>query len=105
MRPIAALFVDARGAYSKLPAVDPWPEIRDARLYAGTDPVVAHPPCVRWCRLAGLVEARWGYKRGDDGGCFGMALAAVRRCFGASRVFSSLGSVRNRASTNGRGGG
>jgi hypothetical protein len=29
--------------------------------------------------LAGLVEARWGYKRGEDGGCFAAALAAVRR--------------------------
>jgi hypothetical protein len=25
------------------------------------------------------VEARWGHKRGDDGGCFAAALAAVRR--------------------------
>jgi hypothetical protein len=41
-------------------------------------PVVAHPPCSRWCRLAGLVEARWGHKRGEDGGCFAAALAAVR---------------------------
>jgi hypothetical protein len=41
--------------------------------------VVAHPPCSRWCRLAGLVEARWGHKRGEDGGCFAAALDAVRR--------------------------
>ncbi len=27
---------------------------------------------------AGLVEARWGHTRGDDGGCFAAALAAVR---------------------------
>jgi len=40
---------------------------------------VAHPPCSRWCRLAGLVEARWGHKRGEDGGCFEAALNAVRR--------------------------
>lgn len=37
-----------------------------------------HPPCSRWCRLAGLVEARWGHKRGDDGGCFAAALRSVR---------------------------
>lgn len=29
--------------------------------------------------MAGLVEAVYGYKRGDDGGCFAAALAAVRR--------------------------
>ena len=76
---IAALFVQRDGCYYGLPDVDPWDEARDARLYAGPHPVVAHPPCSRWCRLAGLVEARWGHKRGDDGGCFASALASVRR--------------------------
>ena len=76
---IAALFVEKNGAYYGLPDVDPWPLDRDARTYAGPHRVVAHPPCARWCRLAGLVEARWGHKRGDDGGCFASALASVRR--------------------------
>lgn len=62
-----------------MPGVDPWDEARDARLYAGPYPVVAHPPCSRWCRLAGLVEARWGHKRGEDEGCFASALDSVRR--------------------------
>lgn len=75
---IAALYVEEGGAYYGLPDVDPWPESRDARRYAGPHPVVAHPPCARWCRLAGLVEARWGHKRGEDGGCFAAALDAVR---------------------------
>jgi hypothetical protein len=75
---IAALYVQKNGPYFALNGVDPWDETRDARTYAGDDPVVAHPPCSRWCRLAGLVEARWGHKRGDDGGCFKAALAAVR---------------------------
>jgi hypothetical protein len=75
---IAALFVETGGAYFDVPGVDPWDEARDARRYAGPFPVVAHPPCSRWCRLAGLVEARWGHKRGDDGGCFAAALKAVR---------------------------
>lgn len=75
---VAALYVERGGVYWNLPGVDPWDEERDARLYAGPWPVVAHPPCARWCRLAGLVEARWGYKRGDDGGCFAAALNAVR---------------------------
>jgi len=76
---IAALFVDGNGCYADLPDVDLWDETRDARTYPGPHPVVAHPPCSRWCRLAGLVEARWGHKRGDDGGCFASALDSVRR--------------------------
>lgn len=76
---IAALFVEKGGVYYGLPDVDPWDEERDARLYVGPWPVVAHPPCSRWCRLAGLVEARWGHKKGEDGGCFASALASVRR--------------------------
>jgi len=76
---IAALFVQPRGCYAELDGIDAWPEERDARRYAGPHPVVAHPPCSRWCRLAGLVEARWGHKRGEDDGCFESALASVRQ--------------------------
>ena len=75
---IAALFVSPRGPYAGLPGVELWDQARDARRYAGPYPVVAHPPCERWCRLAGLVEARWGHKRGDDDGCFESALHSVR---------------------------
>jgi hypothetical protein len=75
---IAALYVQTNGCYFGLPDVDPWDEARDARKYAGPWPVVAHPPCARWCRLAGLVEKRWGHKKGDDGGTFAAALASVR---------------------------
>ncbi len=76
---VAALFVDPKGVYAELPDVDIWDEARDARNYAGPYPVVAHPPCSRWCRLAGLVEARWGHTRGEDGGMFASALESVRR--------------------------
>lgn len=79
---VAALFVETNGAYFNLPDVDAWDVERDARNYRGQHPVVAHPPCSRWCRLAGLVEARWGHKRGEDGGMFASALANVRRCGG-----------------------
>lgn len=75
---IAALYVEKNGPYFGLTGVDPWDKERDARLYAGPWPVVAHPPCARWCQLAGFVEHRFGYKRGDDGGCFAAALDAVR---------------------------
>jgi len=76
---IAALYVETGGAYYGLDDVDPWPEERDARLYDGPWPVVAHPPCARWSPLAYLNQAQHGYKVGDDGGCFAAALAAVRR--------------------------
>lgn len=75
---IAALFVDPKGFYAGREDVEVWDEARDARKYADPYPVVAHSPCSRWCRLAGLVEARYGHKRGDDGGCFAAALNSVR---------------------------
>lgn len=75
---IAALFVEKGGAYFDLPDVDPWDEDRDARLYAGPWPVVAHPPCARWSVLWPLVKAACGLEPGEDGGCFDAALRAVR---------------------------
>jgi hypothetical protein len=76
---IAALFVATGGCYFGLPDVDPWDEKRDARLYAGPYPVVAHPPCSAWGRLAPVNQARWGRPVGEDGGCFASALASVRQ--------------------------
>lgn len=76
---VAALFVDAKGSYAGLADVELWDEARDARLYEGPWPVVAHPPCQRWCRFAKGIEKVHGYKVGDDGGCFEAALAFVRR--------------------------
>lgn len=75
---VAALFVDPKGVYANLPGVEVWDEARDARLYLGPWPVVAHPPCARWCALAPMMEAMHGYKVGDDGGCFASALRSVR---------------------------
>jgi hypothetical protein len=77
---VAALFVEAKGVYSGLPDVDCWPEDRDARLYAGPHPCVAHPPCQRWSMLANVVQSRYPHLRvGADGGCFASALASVRK--------------------------
>jgi hypothetical protein len=80
---IAALFVETGGAYYGLPGVDPWDKERDARLYTGPDPVVAHPPCERWGRywgggpmLAGTPRQK---KLGDDAGCFVSALWSSRQ--------------------------
>lgn len=75
---IAALYVEKDGCYFGLDGVDPWDEARDARRYAGPWPVVAHPPCDRWCQLAPVNQARYGHKVGDDGGCFASALDSVR---------------------------
>lgn len=84
MNTIAALFVDAKGPYSKAPGVDAWGEARDARKYDGPYSVVAHPPCERWGKMwfgQPLTVKRTGARKrmGDDGGCFESALASVRR--------------------------
>jgi hypothetical protein len=76
---IAALYVERGGVYWDLPGVDPWDKERDARLYAGPHPVVAHPPCERWGRFwHGSTRKPHQYKLGEDGGCFAAALKAVR---------------------------
>lgn len=82
---IAALYVQKSGVYWDLEGVDPWDAERDARLYAGPWPVVAHPPCQLWTNFAALNFARYGGEHnrpGNDGGCFASALASVRRWTG-----------------------
>jgi hypothetical protein len=77
---IAALYVAADGAYANLPGVEVWDEARDARTYAGTHPVVAHPPCQRWGRYwHGSPMKPHQHAKGNDAGCFAAALASVRR--------------------------
>jgi hypothetical protein len=77
---IAALFVATNGCYFGLPDVEPWDQARDARLYSGPHPVVAHPPCERWGRYwNGGPSARVPRLKGDDAGCFASALASVRK--------------------------
>jgi hypothetical protein len=95
---IAGLYVATDGVYFGLPNVDPWDKPRDARGYAGPHPVVAHPPCERWGRYwGGGPSARVKRIKGNDGGCFGAALAAVRRWGGvlehpeASHAWSHFG--------------
>lgn len=77
---VSALYVAKGGCYFGLPDVDPWDAGRDARLYQGKWPVVAHPPCERWGRYWGGSPTTWPRKvKGDDHGCFAAALAAVRQ--------------------------
>lgn len=78
---ISALFVEKNGVYFNLPNVDPWDEERDARKYVGFNPVVAHPPCQKWGKMARVNFARWGGKHNApcfDDGCFFAALVSVR---------------------------
>lgn len=81
---IAALFVETGGSYFNLPGVDPWDESRDARLYPGPYPVIAHPPCQRWGKMwmgSPSYVAKTGIRKvkGDDDGCFKSALDSVRK--------------------------
>lgn len=81
---IAALYVETDGCYFGIPEIDPWDKNRDARLYSGPYPVIAHPPCQRWGKMwmgSPSYVARTGIrkKKGDDDGCFAAALDAVRR--------------------------
>lgn len=76
---IAALFVESAGVYCGLPGVDAWDVKRNALNYAGPHPVVAHPPCSRWCQLAHINQKRYGCMVGDDGGMFAHALECVRQ--------------------------
>lgn len=79
---VAALFVQPDGCYAGDPSIDAWPESRDARLYDGDLPVVAHPPCQLWGAMAAVNFKRWGGEHnrpGNDHGCFASALDSVRR--------------------------
>ena len=69
---IAALYIDPKGPYPKLPGVDCWDSSRDARLYDGPYPIVAHPPCGPWGRLRHLY-------RGNEHDCAPRCAEQVRR--------------------------
>ena len=79
MSKVAALYVQTDGIYYGLPDVDPWDEKRDARIYNGPYPVVAHPPCARWGKYwSGGPSAKVKRKLGDDANCFASALHCVK---------------------------
>jgi hypothetical protein len=54
---VAVLFARKDSVYRKIPDCDVWDKTRDAMLYSGSDPVVAHPPCRLWSRLAHFSSA------------------------------------------------
>lgn len=82
MSKVAALFVMPDGCYVGDTSIDAWPESRDARLYRGVLPIVAHPPCQLWGAMAAVNFKRWGGEHnrpGNDKGCFASALKSVRQ--------------------------
>ena len=48
---IAVLFARSDSVYKGLPDCDVWDKERDALLWPGGSPVVAHPPCRAWASL------------------------------------------------------
>lgn len=79
---VSALFVASFGHYFNVDGVDPWDAYRNAMLYRGSNPVIAHPPCQLWIKLARVNFKRWGGEHnrpGNDGGTFSFALSAVNR--------------------------
>jgi hypothetical protein len=89
VREVAALYVDPRGPYPRMVGVDCWDATRDAQLYAGPWPVVAHPPCGPWGRLRHLC-------RNQPAELAPLAVAQVQRWGGVlehpawSRLFHAL---------------
>lgn len=87
---VAALFVQPRSHYVAL-GCECFDLARDARNYRGPHPVVAHPPCRAWGRLAHMAKPR-----ADERDLAWFALATVRAFGGvlehpsASKLFEAL---------------
>ncbi|TIM42882.1 MAG: hypothetical protein E5Y55_20920 [Mesorhizobium sp.] len=69
----AVLYAKRGSVYNDL-AVDVWDEARDARLYPGPFPVIAHPPCRSWGRFA-----QWAKPADHERDLAFHALSCVRR--------------------------
>jgi hypothetical protein len=54
---IACLYCRLDSIYKKISGCDVWDEARDARLFRGSDVVIAHPPCRMWGRLRVFASA------------------------------------------------
>lgn len=57
-RTVAVLYARADSNYKMLPGTDVWDAARDARLWPGGAPVVAHPPCRAWGRFKHFAKPR-----------------------------------------------
>lgn len=81
---VTVLFVMKDSLYKTL-GCDCYDAARDAMTYTGNNPIVAHPPCQLWGKMAVINHKRWGGEHnrpGNDGGCFRFALETVNRCGG-----------------------
>jgi hypothetical protein len=91
VRPVAALFVQARSVYRSL-GVECFDLARDARTFGFDMPVIAHPPCRAWGRFAHVAKPRE-----DEKELALFAVDAVRRCGGvlehpiSSRLWQKIG--------------
>jgi hypothetical protein len=72
--PVAVLFARADSVYKSLPGCDVYDIERDARTYAGSAPIVAHPPCRAWGILRALAKPR-----PDEKALAPWAVAQIRR--------------------------
>lgn len=73
MQTVAILFARADSVYKTLPGTDVYDMERDARIYDGPNPVVAHPPCRAWGRLR-----TFSSPRPDERNLARLAVALVR---------------------------
>lgn len=83
MKPVA-LFTARNSIYRSL-GLDCWDERRNAMTYSGNSPVIAHPPCNLWGKMARVNFKRWGgdhNRPGNDRGMFRFALKTIIRCTG-----------------------
>ena len=60
MRTVAVLFARRDSVYKTIPGCDVWDFDRDATLWPGGAPVIAHPPCRAWGRLRHFANPRPG---------------------------------------------
>jgi hypothetical protein len=74
---VAVLFARGDSVYHSIAAADVFDVARDARTYAGSLPVVAHPPCRAWGRLRHFAKPRH-----DEKALALFAVEQVRRCGG-----------------------
>lgn len=62
---VAVLFARRDSVYKAMPGVEVFDADRNAMNFAGGCPVVAHPPCRGWCRLAHFARpAPWEFVTG-----------------------------------------